>query len=59
MLFKVRTVLMNKINGNSSIVSFEKEIGAANEEQACRFAKEAIIPFVSEDVIINTEIVED
>ena len=57
MLYKVRAILIRKVNGNSSIVSFEKEVGAANEMQACRFMIEALKDFVAEDVTIETEIV--
>ena len=59
MLYKVRAILIRKVNGNSSIVSFEKEVGAANEIQACKFMIEALKDFVAEDVTIETEIVTE
>ena len=57
MLYKVRAILIRKVNGNSSIGWVEKEVGAANEMQACRFMIEALKDFVAEDVTIETEIV--
>ena len=59
MLYKVRAILIRKVNGNSNIVSFEKEVGAANEIQACKFMIEALKDFVAEDVTIETEIVTE
>ena len=59
MLYKVRAILIRKVNGNSSIVSFEKEVSAANEIQACKFMIEALKDFVAEDVTIETEIVTE
>ena len=59
MLYKVRTILIRKVNGNSSIVSFEKEVGAANEIQACKFMIEARKDFIAEDVTIEAEIVTE
>ena len=47
MLYKVRAILIRKVNGNSSIVSFGKEVGAANEMQACRFIIESLKDFVA------------
>lgn len=59
MLYKVRAILIRKVNGNSSIVSFKKEIGAGNEVQACKFMIEALKDFVAEDVTIEAEIVTE
>ena len=55
MLYKVRTIL-RKVNGNNnSFVSFEKNIGAANEEQACSFMKDQLNIFIRKDVTIEIE----
>jgi len=60
MTFKVSIVLAKK-KGKlvSSIFSCIKEIGAANEEQACWFAKQGLEGFLAEDVVVHAEVVTD
>ena len=53
MIFNVRITLKNK---NNEIRVFYKEIGAANEEQAMRFAKEMLEKFIADGITVETEI---
>ena len=59
MTYKVLVVLSKKKNGDSSIITFTKEIGAANEEQACRFAIQALEGFLAEGVVVHAEVITD
>ena len=53
MIFNVRITLRNK---NNEIRVFYKEIGAANEKQAMKFAKEMLENFIADEIIFETEI---
>lgn len=61
MCYKVLVVLCRPIDGGkeNSFLTFTKSIGAANEEQAVKFALNALDGFIAEGVIIHAEVTND
>lgn len=55
MIFKVQIILRKE----SEIRAFYKEIGAANEEQAMKFAEEMLEGFLVDGISISTEIITE
>lgn len=55
MIFRVQIILRKE----SKIIAFYKEIGAANEEQAMKFAKEMLEGFLVDGISISTEIITE
>lgn len=54
MIFKVQIILRK----GHEIRAFYKEIGAANEEQAMKFANEMLEGFLADGISISTEIIK-
>lgn len=58
MTFIVEITLRTEEPGRGIRV-FYKEIGAANENQACDFAKQMLEGFLTEDITVETRVISD
>lgn len=58
MTFNVEIILRTKENGGGIRV-FYKQIGAANEDQACDFAKQMLEGFLADGITIETRVISE
>ena len=57
-MYKVNIVLYKQVGLECKLFSCEKEVGAANPEQACEFAKKMFEGLLQPGVVINASIVD-